>query len=259
MTTWNFVVASVIGTSHERTNKPCQDFALCEILNDSNGTPVLVAVGSDGAGSADYSEVGSRMACEGLFGEIKAHLGDGSVQAIDQAKAEAWLSTVASRITEVATQENRKPRDYACTILAAIVGVDHATYFQIGDGAIVVSQGGDSDWSWIFWPQKGEFANTTTFITDENAISSMEFSSGSSVKEVALFTDGIEKLVLDFATKSVFHPFFDKMFVAVRASQAAGLDSTLSNSLAAYLASPPVCERTDDDKSLIMATRKIAA
>jgi hypothetical protein len=75
------------------------------------------------------------------------------------------------------------------------------------------------------------------------------------IDEVALFTDGIENLVLHRATRSVHEPFFNQMFRAVRESKAVGIDQGLGDALGRYLSSPAVCDRTDDDKTLVLATR----
>ena len=50
-------------------------------------------------------------------------------------------------------------------------------------------------------------------------------------------------------------PFFRPMFAAVRAAAGEAAGVALRR-LAAYLSSPPVNERTDDDKTLILATRR---
>lgn len=71
-----------------------------------------------------------------------------------------------------------------------------------------------------------------------------------------MFSDGIERMVLHGATKTVNDSFFEQMFVAVRASKARGIDQKLSEKLKEYLGSPAVNARTNDDKSLLMATRR---
>jgi len=257
MTQWCYVAASAIGTSHEKQSLPCQDYAKCEIIYDSDKMPVLVAVVSDGAGSAELSQIGSELACTLLIQEAANFLAAHSVPSIDRAVVSAWLESVRVHITKTAEEAEKRPRDYACTVLAALISEKHSAFIQIGDGAIVISEGGESNWGWVFWPQRGEFANTTFFLTDDTALEKMEFDSlPVAVREVALFTDGIEPLVLDYAAKAVHNPFFDNMFPAVRSSQAIGFDAPLSESLVKYLASPKVCERTDDDKSLILASRK---
>jgi hypothetical protein len=57
----------------------------------------------------------------------------------------------------------------------------------------------------------------------------------------------LERLVLNFKTKTAYEPFFTPMFeYATRA------DATEAE-LASFLASNRVCEHTDDDKTLVLA------
>jgi hypothetical protein len=53
----------------------------------------------------------------------------------------------------------------------------------------------------------------------------------------------------------VHQGFFHDMMRPVRESRAQGLDPRLSEALGNYLSSAEICERTDDDKTLILATR----
>jgi hypothetical protein len=62
-------------------------------------------------------------------------------------------------------------------------------------------------------------------------------------------------LALDFRAQTAYEPFFSPMFNWLRAS-ADGRSVELSNSLTVYLASEKVNSRTDDDKTLILATRR---
>ena len=144
------------------------------------------------------------------------------------------------------------------SLLVAVIGKEAAAFLQIGDGAMVATDE-TGEWSWIHWPQRGDYANSTFFVTESDASDQMAFDLVRlSINDVAVFTDGIEPLVLHYATKTVHSPFFDAMFAPVRASNAAGLDESLSAGLERYLAAPRVCERTNDDKTLILAARRIA-
>ena len=62
------------------------------------------------------------------------------------------------------------------------------------------------------WPQHGEYANTTNFVTQDNITEAMEFETGPPVNELALFSDGIERLVLDLSTRTVHSPAFRPIF-----------------------------------------------
>jgi hypothetical protein len=109
----------------------------------------------------------------------------------------------------------------------------------------------------VFWPQHGEFANTTNFVVSVNALQVLEFElAPRRVDEIALFTDGLENLVLHHSTKTVHDPFFNALLKPIRRSTSAGYDEDLSEKLKLYLDSPAFCERTDDDKTLLIASRK---
>jgi hypothetical protein len=69
---------------------------------------------------------------------------------------------------------------------------------------------------------------------------------------VALFTDGLERLALRFDCRTPHIPFFDPLFRALRT--ASDLQS-LNDGLRQFLASDSVQIRSDDDKTLILASR----
>jgi hypothetical protein len=252
---WRLAAASVTGSSHVRLGLPCQDSATAKVFHDADDNEVLVVVVSDGAGSASRAEIGSSIACSTVAEAAEVYFAAGGrLEAIDLEVATSWLHMVQKAIANRAEEDIGTARDYACTLLVSVVGQDSSAIMQIGDGAIVVSDG--AGWSWVHWPQRGEFANTTYFATDETAEKSLAFDfCRGRIEEIAVFSDGIEPLVLEYTTQTVFAPFFDKMFPAVRALQEEGLDQELSSALATYLNSPVICARTDDDKTLVLATR----
>lgn len=219
---------------------------------------MLVAVVCDGAGSAVHSAIGSWLASNTFVELVEVHFENGGhLVDIDRDKVVGWITNTAERLTNRALEVGNAPKDYSCTLLAAIVGNDAAVFAQIGDGAIVVNHGEADGWSWVFWPQHGEYANQTMFILSATAAASLEFSlAPRRIDEFAIFSDGIERMVLHGASKAVNDPFFNQMFIPVRASRARGLDIELSQKLKAYLGSAVVNSRTNDDKTLLMATRR---
>ena len=255
---WRVAMASSIGQSHVAAAQPCQDAHFHLEVTDADGRPVMVLAAADGAGSAALAEVGASLACETFGRLVEAYVGKGGrVAAIERPLVERWVMGIAYRLEMHARQSGATLPDYACTLLVAVVGDSSAAFAQIGDGAIVIANG--AGWRHVFWPQKGEFANTTNFVTSERAVPAMEFVRlDEPVQEVAVFTDGIENLVLQKATKAAHAPFFDSMFPPVRRSQAAGVDAELSQALDRYLSSPTINDRTDDDKTLILASRRRA-
>lgn len=254
---WRIAAATALGTSHAKDGTVCQDSHACRVFKDHTGRPVAVLVVSDGAGSASRADEGADAACRTIIEAVEVYLANGGrITSIDEDLARSWLETVRAEIAFQATETGSVPRDYACTLLAAVVAEDAAAFLQIGDGAMVVSDDAE-EWSWVHWPQRGEYANTTYFVTDDNAAAHLAFDLVERrLTEVAAFTDGIEPLVLHYASKTVHAPFFGTMFGPVRALEVEGIDTELSLGLEQYLASPTVCERTDDDKTLILATRR---
>jgi hypothetical protein len=248
---WRLAAASSLGTSHEKLGTVCQDAHGCEALLSATGEALLVAVVADGAGSATRSGDGARLACALMLEETRAlrEPGDLSRELVCD-----WLARFQGEIGVRAEAEGLAPRDFACTLLVAVVGEERAAFFQIGDGAMVVSDG--DGYAWVFWPDNGEYENLTYFATDPQAADHLRFDTvDRAVDEIALFSDGLQRLALHYQTRTAHPPFFRSLFAAVRAADGESAES-LSGKLAAYLSSPQVNERTDDDKTLILATRR---
>ena len=224
------------------------------LTKDSFGEEILVLVVSDGAGSADKSDEGSLMVCSEFVSIAQAHFaGGGTIAQINPEVLDLWTNGIHEAIRKKALSTDFVPRDFACTFLALIVGHTSAIAAQIGDGAIVV--GSTGTYETVIWPQSGQYVNATYFITDDSFISNLHITFiNKAIDEVAVFTDGIQMLALHYATKTVFEPFFRPMLSTLR-KEPPGERHDLNDSLAEYLDSPLVRERTDDDKTLILATR----
>jgi hypothetical protein len=240
---WKLVYGSVRGTSHVQSGQPCQDHCAGSVV----GT-VVVAACSDGAGSAELSHLGSGCAVERLLDEATQSLGD---IAPGREAIEAWVDAVRARVLEEASAKGVPPRQMACTLLGAVVGDAWGAFVQIGDGAIVFD--GEAGYELAFWPDNGEYANTTRFLTDEDYREHLRIEIvDRRVSELALLTDGLQMLALDFALGRVHSPFFAPLFRTVRNGPA---EDMLRASLVEFMDSNRVNDRTDDDKTLLLATR----
>jgi len=128
-------------------------------------------------------------------------------------------------------------------------------FFQIGDGSIVVSDVEQESYGHVFWPERGEYENATYFATDRKFAAYLRFESvRRSVVELAMFSDGLQRLALDFQKTMPHEAFFRGVFPPVRKASPENA-TRLSEHLSNFLGSARVNQRTDDDKTLVLATR----
>jgi len=233
---------------------PCQDRLACAVL--ANGG--LVAVVSDGAGSAPRAEVGAQVAVQALFDQLR-QFGEGPAGPELLSALEDAAQCARDAVLARAEAEGEEAASYAATLLALVDTPDGGAALQIGDGVIVVGEDSDG-WRWMFWPERGEYANTTRFLTDGDAAAHLRVAVlPGRPTDVALMTDGLQSLALHYASQSVHEPFFQGMFQPLHGSSGPAEVPALSASLEGFLASERVRMRTDDDVSRILATRRSLA
>jgi hypothetical protein len=248
---WRLLQQSLEGTSHRRSGTPCQDSCAGTATAPGQESFLVVAC-SDGAGSAGLSQEGSALACR-RFIEVacEALEREGAAALTDAEVIRGWYRQVRQSLEEEAARREVALRELSCTLLTAVVGERAAVFAQVGDGAIVVRQG--EGYVPVFWPQVGEYANTTWFVTSPDVEQVLQVQCGEAVDEVALFTDGLQMMALHFASHAVHRPFFEPLFAALRG---AAHPEDLVVPLRGFLDSPAVNERTDDDKTLVLAVRE---
>lgn len=249
---WRHIAASSIGTYHLKANLPCQDRYSCFSLSKGE----FIAAIADGAGSALKAEQGAEIAVRTVIAHI-GHCLEDNRNDFSVILNEA-ASLARNAIDETALREGLDRSNYATTLLALIIGAEGGCALQLGDGTIVVSEGGD-EWSWVFWPKRGEYANTTFFLTDEDSQKAIEIVDlNSRITDIALMTDGIQNLALQFESQTVYEPFFRKIFLPLHQSMDPTEIKSIELALERFLSSERIRSRTDDDISLILATlRKI--
>lgn len=248
---WRWAASSATGRSHLRSGLPCQDRFGLRVL--PNGT--LIAALADGAGSATHGAIGAETAVTSVLSSLYAALAIGRTDLdvlMREAAQEARLAVVAR-----SSSEETDSRQYASTLLALVLTLDKGAAMQIGDGVIVVKQENEADWTWLIWPQRGEYANTTFFLTDPAALRHLDVQTfPGSITDATLMSDGLECLALRYADQSVHQPFFSGMIRPLLHASGTDEIAPLSDSLRQFLASEQVSSRTDDDVSIILATRR---
>ena len=253
MSRWSVAAAATAGERHIADGRPCED-AWTVRLHTVRGEPWLILAVSDGAGTAGRAQAGSACAVAAFADAAARFLYSEPGMCEDRLRACVGGARLALAIE--AGLCGAPIRDFACTLLGAVIGPGVAAFAQIGDGAIVVAGDEPGSWAWMFEPQKGEYANETSFLTDEDALPRANVAVlARPPAEVALFTDGLENLLIRTQPgRHVVGQFFDQMFPPVRRAKEAGLDDALCDHLAGYLATPQIAARSDDDRTLILAT-----
>lgn len=241
--------ATCRGTSHVRDNLECQDNVRCLATGDIGET--LIAVVSDGAGSAPFSKQGSIIVCRTISESVRHHLQGNQV--ISDEDIWSWIDLARDRITAAASSRGRIAREFAATLIAVIAMPHECVVLHIGDGAAVCKI--DGQWTVPSWPAHGEYASTTYFVTDDPSPDLRITRLPIATESVAVFSDGIERLVLRFADQTASALFFDNLCATVVRKGHTGASATLNAGLKLHLDSPKFNGRTDDDKSLIVAVR----
>jgi hypothetical protein len=241
---WNVVRASVRGSVHKRAGTPCQDAASLRVLGDT----IVIAI-SDGAGSASHSDQGASTAVAAALSFIEKILTD-SVE-LNPETGVAILDSCRTALFELSKKLAIDVRELSCTLLFAVVQANCAFFGQLGDGAWILTYG--SSLIPATWPVRGTYANETSFLTSENWSSACEFAKFlGPIESIAGFTDGIQALALHYASRSVFEPFFQPILRVL--SKSPGKD-VLNRELEEYLSSAAIANRSDDDRTLVVATK----
>jgi len=248
---WKHISSSVTGKSHIDRNEPGQDYCRTGAIRFAD-RDFFIGLAADGAGSTTRGGTGAEIACETLYLRILSSIRTGDpLSSVTDDDIRMWISTSREAVLTRAHDEGQRLKDYACTLIGVVLSEDHALFFQIGDGCIVT--GDENGYQTIFWPEQGEYANTTFFLSDEDFRDRIRIDRREKPPaEIALFTDGLQTLVLSFSTRTVHEGFFRPLFTALRKNpERGGVD--LSAHLRTLLTRDDVNARSDDDKTLVLA------
>jgi hypothetical protein len=252
---WKAIPSFVEGTSHRKLEIPCQDYGNCKILfND-----VIVGAVADGAGSAKFSHIGAQLAVEKAISHLETWIiklkqkKPNWQQPIPEETAEkvfsGTLKNVVNALKKKACENDYFFNDLACTLLIFVATPDWIAAMQIGDGFIVVRPE-DSQYQLLFQPDKGEYANETTFVTSSNAQSEMRVVvvTGNQ-KFICASTDGLERLAISFRDWKPFAGFFSPFEEGLKITN--NLEQEAKD-IEKWMASEEVNARTDDDKTMLL-------
>lgn len=245
---WTWIAASRCGTSHAQNGERRQD--AYRVVSAAPG--ILIAVACDGAGSARYGRHGAALAARVLSTHAERWVARHAAVP-GPAVIELWIAEVRSKIVATADRKDCVPADFATTLVMAITDGRSTIVAHVGDGAVVAREAGSASPITLSWPHSGEYAATTFFLTDAVLHLRIGVLDHLPIDRIALFTDGLERLALDFTTQQPHSPFFETMFAAVTPRLNPGRNTARSRQLGDFLDSDAVTSRTDDDKTFILA------
>ena len=253
--TWRVLGASVPGVSHLASGTECQDNHAAIQLDD--GTLILAV--ADGAGSAARAADGATCAVDTAVELARTRLledGYPSSDAAWQQFLRTLLEDTRIALGQLAGVNVLEDHDatalepYATTLLLAVVTPACVAAAQVGDGAIVARLPGDT-YETLTVPVHGRYVNETAFLTEAEYQLDSQYvvRPVDTITGLLLFTDGMERLLLQMPGAAPFVPSLKPVFTFADASDASGED------LEQFLYSPRVCERTTDDKTMLFAVR----
>lgn len=243
---WRLYGASVTGTSHASQNLPCQDAHRERRIGDHT----LILAVADGAGSAARSAEGSRCAVVASVDYLGTRLSKAVPQ--DAAGCGALLeeALLAARVALKTVAGTAPFSALATTLLLAVVTDRWLVTLQVGDGAIVCRLR-SGKLRVLKTLNKSGYLNETTFLTSDDYEKELQRESlpSSEITGIALFTDGIERVAVRDSDNQAHGPFFAPLFdfALNPASRQEELDD--------FLKSQRLNDRTDDDKTLVIAAR----
>jgi serine/threonine protein phosphatase PrpC len=246
---WRALAVSLCGVSHQKMELPCQDALALEILD--NG--MLIAALADGAGSATFAEVGSNLAATRVVEVLHARLETNSLPHEEECRRflQEAVQEAKEKIEEAAASREVQASDLATTLIILIAAPDFIAAAQIGDGSVVVSDQ-DGKLMSLTDPQSGEYINETSFLISPGALEQMQTEVyRGKVKHLAAFTDGLQRLALKLPENTPYEPFFQPLF---RFMENVTEEEQAQEQLTAFLSSPRIQERTEDDLTLLLAT-----
>lgn len=247
---WFVAGASVTGAYHEKKGQKCQDHYHWMTLNNK----IFIAAIADGAGSADFSDIGATIASQkavettSLQRSIIENFQD--EQLLRLIITEAFESALTA-IEAESISLNTITRELATTLLLVIATPNTLAVGQIGDGAVVAVD----EYGEIFTaitPQRGEYANETNFLLYPSSLDIIQVQIFKKhINHIAIFSDGLQSLALKMPEYTPHAPFFNPLFNFISNNKN---KADINDQITEFLRSNRVRERTDDDLTLLLAT-----
>jgi hypothetical protein len=251
---WLIAQASVVGTGHIKSSLPCQDASVARVTDSGEW---LVVVVSDGAGTAKRSDEGSELVATHFFESLLS-----LAKQFERRAPGQWVNDfVIARVLEARESLRQKAQadvisDFHCTLVACLLGPSGGFAIHLGDGAIF---GGCSDQSrldtdgnfFISYPENGEYANETFFITEGDWVRHLRITPMPPMDWIYACTDGGTA----FALEGDREPREGFIFPVLNKVLQQSNPIKRNEALVAILTDPLADKVTADDKTIVLACR----
>lgn len=237
------IVASTVGLYHKNKGLKSQDyFAFSQTKNR------IVAIVSDGAGSAKYGRIGAKCICETATRIL-------STADLKQLKQNIINSIESSRDILITHRLNKSKNengllDFAATVVGVVIekDKDKGLFFHIGDGAGIALKGKSTDSYIISEPENGIFSSETYFYTMDDWKDSLRFTPFKNATDLFLMTDGVTGFALKKDEKSIEKGFILPIeHYLQNETDTKRAERALKNTLE----TPKACAISKDDKTLM--------
>jgi hypothetical protein len=246
-TEWKIVGVSVKGFSHQANGTECQDSYAVSAIEGG----WLVAMVSDGAGSASRSSEGARALCKGLVAYLGPRVAENNQP--DETVVRLWVEESVELVrASLDKSEGRALTEFHATLVGVIAGPHGGAFFHIGDGAGCATLLDDLSVKVMSLPENGEYANETYFFTQSDWKDHLRLTPfGPHFNLIALMSDGVTPFALEPGESGPHSPFFAPVshFLTSHSREEG------ERALAATLERDAIRNITGDDKTLVWAAR----
>jgi hypothetical protein len=205
------IATKITGGLHQSKKKPCQDFYQYACSGNK-----LVAVVSDGAGSAKYGVIGAKIVCETLVNVLIN-------TPLKQAEAGVCKAIELARERLVIHRLNRSKSEeeilnFSATVVGVVYHKNRGFFFHIGDGAGIAL----SHTCVISPPANGSFSCETYFYTMQNWRECLRFTPLKGAESLLLMTDGVTDFALSADMKCLKKGFVEPINTYLKAESNKG-------------------------------------
>ena len=233
------VAASVTGALHNHRKLPCQDYFKHAVGKN------LVAVVSDGAGSAKLGKIGAKIICSTICDLLKNADFAKAPMLIRQAIKLAREKLVLHRLNPSKSEDGIA--DFAATLVGVVYRENKGMFFHIGDGAAIAVRSGYDDFI-ASRPENGNFSCETFFYTQQAWLENLRLTFFENASRLFLMSDGVANFSFTADFREIEQGFVAPIdrFLADTQSK-----SKAVKALANTLNTPKAQRINSDDKTLV--------